>query len=274
MTIALDPDPVEQAGYFEVPGAHLYTVLHQVPDPSARMLLVGPFASERHTSYVSWASWARYLAARGIECLRYDYRGMGESTGDFAEMSFVDWTRDVELLAQWLDSRSPKVPLLLHGLEIGALLASQAFEASSGDALLLWSPPDNANEVLRVALQRRVATDNMFRFGDERKKAADYISRLEIEPLEVDGYRWTSRLWQDSFRLKPWTGIGQPDSAGACAEPRPVRTVQLGLTAEPLVKGNRYVSINPDFAELFAQNFEWIATMLPGERKACYGNGN
>lgn len=35
----------EQASYFEVPGAHFYTVLHPVMDPVARVLLVGPFAA-------------------------------------------------------------------------------------------------------------------------------------------------------------------------------------------------------------------------------------
>lgn len=69
----------ERAGYFEVPGAHLYTVLHEVKDPIARVLLVGPFASERHNSYIPWVRWARFLAARNIEVLRYDHRGIGRA---------------------------------------------------------------------------------------------------------------------------------------------------------------------------------------------------
>lgn len=36
-------DPLEQAGYLEVSGTHLYTVLHGVADPVARVLLVGQF---------------------------------------------------------------------------------------------------------------------------------------------------------------------------------------------------------------------------------------
>ena len=68
----------ERAGYFPVYGAHLYTVLHEVPNPVARVLLVGSFASERHTSYLPWVRWARYLAEQQIEVLRYDYRGVGE----------------------------------------------------------------------------------------------------------------------------------------------------------------------------------------------------
>jgi alpha/beta superfamily hydrolase len=135
---------MEQARYFTVPGEHLYTVLHQVPDPIARVLLVGPFASERHFSYHPWVRWARYLAARRIEVLRYDYRGIGESTGTFEDMSFENWSEDVQLLAEWFSHQSPRVPLMLHGLELGAILAAKSFQTGTGDALLLWAPPANA----------------------------------------------------------------------------------------------------------------------------------
>src|SRR5579859_6211131 len=126
--------PVEQAAYVEFSGAHLYTVLHEVRDPVARLLLVGPFASERHFSYVPWVRWARFLAARRIEALRYDYRGVGESTGIFEDLSFDDWSKDVEFLAGWLKNRSSDVPLILHGLELGALLASKTFMTGVGNA--------------------------------------------------------------------------------------------------------------------------------------------
>lgn len=115
------------------------TVMHPVSDPKARVLLIRSFASERHFSYHPWVRWARYLAARGIEVLRYDYRGVGESSGVFEELSFADWTEDVRILTNWFGSRSPHVPLILHGLETGAVLAGRRFHEGTGDALLLWS---------------------------------------------------------------------------------------------------------------------------------------
>ena len=145
----------EQAGYFAVPGADLYAVLHPVADPIARVLLVGAFASERHSSYHAWVRWARYLAARRVEVLRYDYRGIGESTGVFEELSFEDWGEDVRILADQFARRSPKVPLVLHGLELGAILAARRFHEGTGDALLLWSAPANANQVLYSAHSTR-----------------------------------------------------------------------------------------------------------------------
>src|ERR1700750_2748631 len=93
---------LECAGYFPVSGAHLYTVLHRVEKPVARMLMAGSFASERHYSFDPWIRWARYLAEKGVEVLRFDYRGVGESEGVFEEASFQEWSDDLALLANWL----------------------------------------------------------------------------------------------------------------------------------------------------------------------------
>ena len=252
---------VEQPGYLQVPGAHLYTVLHAVPDPVARVLLIGPFGPERSTSYTPWVRWARYLAARRVECLRYDYRGVGESTGSFEQMSFDTWSEDVELLARWLRRRSPAVPLVLHGLELGALLASQALAANLGDALLLWSPPKSAHEVLRAWLLRRIAFDNLARYGGERRQTADYLRQLETEPLEVEGYRWPGKLWREAFQLELPPGMEQDDGEVA-ARGRPAKIVRLDKNTDPLINGSTYMSVNPDLTDLFAENFQWIATAV------------
>jgi len=259
-----DMNPLEQAGYFDVPGAHLYTVLHGVADPVARVLLVGPFASERHSSYIPWVRWARYLASRGIECLRYDYRGVGESTGVFEEMSFENWIEDVELLAEWLKRRSPEAPLVLHGLELGALLAAKAFETGAGAALLLWAPPASANQALRSMVLRRVSMDHAFKYGDQRRPASEYLQQLENGHfLEVDGYQWSGKLWRDSFRYEMPAGL-EREGSGAGSWNRPVRTVKLDKSAVPLIKGSSvgFEAINRDFSGLFADNVEWMAEAL------------
>ena len=265
-------NPKEEPGYFDVAGAHLYTVLHRVADPAARVLLVGPFASERHRSYIPWVRWARYLAARGIECLRYDYRGIGESTGVFEEMSFDNWIEDVQLLAGWLQTQSPQAPLALHGLELGALLAAKTFEKGVGDALLMWAPPASANQALRATLMRRISMDQAFKYGDERKPVSDYLQQLEGgHSLEVEGYMWSGRLWQDSFSLQLPAGMTDEGShAWACD--RPVKIVKLDKRAAPLIKGSSvgYEALNRDFSGLYADNCEWITKALVNLRG---GNG-
>jgi hypothetical protein len=254
----------ERARYFEVPGAFLYTVLHQVKNPVARVLLVGPFASERHNSYTPWVRWARYLAAENIELLRYDYRGIGESTGAFDQMTFADWSQDIHLLPSWSAARSPHVPLLLHGLGIGAVLAGRAFHDSVGDGLLLWSPPANANQALRATLMRWVGLEQIFKFGREQKSASDYIRDLEHgTPLEVDGYRWSVNLWRESFQLALPAALATEDTA-ARSYRRPVKIVTLTRAAAPLARGGQ-VGFDDlkDFNWLFAPNCEWIAATAP-----------
>jgi alpha-beta hydrolase superfamily lysophospholipase len=249
----------ERAGYFPVSGAHLYTVLHEVKNPVARVLLVGPFASERHNSYLPWVRWARSLAAENIEVLRYDYRGIGESTGDFEQMTFANWSDDVRLLAAWLADRTPHAPLVLHGLGMGAVLAGRAFDAGLGDALLLWSAPASANQALRATLMRWVGLEQIFKFGPEQKSASDYIRELEQgSPLEVDGYRWPVSLWRDSFAFTLPAALANEESA-AHKYQRPVRIVKLTRDAAPLSKGGLvgYDDLK-DFSWLYAPNREWI----------------
>jgi hypothetical protein len=257
----------ERAGYFEVPGAHLYTVLHRVDEPVARLLLVGPFASERHSSYIPWVLWARYLAGKGIEVLRYDYRGIGESEGVFDETSFDDWIQDVHLLATWLNGQLPSVPLVLHGLGIGALLASFAFQAGLGGSLLLWSPPATANQALRSSLVRWVNVDQYFKYGDDRKPPSAFIQQLEQGfPVEVEGYQWSGKLWRESFQVHLPAAL--QDEVTARAEyDRPVRIVKLTRDAAPLVKAGSVADDRAkDFTWLFLENWQWIATSLEGKR--------
>jgi pimeloyl-ACP methyl ester carboxylesterase len=258
----------EQAGYFPVPGAHLYTVLHAIEHPVARVLLVGPFASERHNSYLPWVRWARTLAAENIEVLRFDYRGIGESTGNFEQMTFADWTQDLDMLRTWFAARSPQAPLILHGLGLGAVIAGNAFHAGAGDGLLLWSPPANANQALRATLMRWVGLEQIFKFGDDRRSTSDYIRELELgTSLEVDGYIWSLKLWHESFNIVLPAALASEAEAAHTYE-RPVKIVRLTRDAAPLTKGGivGYDDLK-DFEWLYGPNRQWIGSVAPASAK-------
>lgn len=243
--------PNEHAAYFPAGAEQLYTVRHAVENPAARVLLVGPFGADRHYSYIPWVAWARFLAAHNLEAVRYDYRGAGESTGTFSEFTFADWIDDVRRLAAWLGAQSPSLPLVIHGLEMGAVLAAAGFHQGFGDALLLWSPPASANASLKTTLLRTVAQENLFKEAGQRKPFAEYLRPFENgEGIEVDGYLWSARLWKDSGALV------LPDTS---ADPR-VRSVKLDSRAAPLVKGTAvgYEAIHKDFTALFKESVDWI----------------
>jgi hypothetical protein len=154
------------------------------------------------------------------------------------------------------------VPLVLHGLEVGGLLAGNAFHNGIGRALLLWSPPTTANQALRSTLLRWVGLEHLFKPNADVKPAAEYIRQLEEGAfVEVEGYQWSSSLWRDSFGVKLPTSMIDEDTA-ASAYDRPVRIIKLDKRAAPLVKGG-FVGYDEakDFGWLFAPNAEWIAAV-------------
>lgn len=260
-------DKDEQPGYLQQGDEQIYYVLHR-PTRMRRIgqvLLAGPYGAERHRSYISWIRWARYLADHGLEVLRFDYRGVGESTGQFTSMAFSEWQDDLQRCARWLRERgsSEDGPLILHGWRLGALLAAQAFERDSmGDALLLWSPPSSAREMMRAALRFRFIEDYTLNDGAPRKTADDYIAEIQSGGLvEVDGVAWSPRLWAQSADVT----LSLPDlgptseSNGQCAD-RHWRILHPKITKGPmsLSRGSTPGGLNPDMQNLFAPNLDWI----------------
>src|ERR1041385_4077738 len=124
----LTQEITERSGYFDQKGSQLFYTLHAAAEPAAIAVLARPFATERVTTYAPWVRWARFLARHGITTLHFDYRGVGESTGDFAELSVADWQDDLTLCVNWLREQNPGRPLLVHGLGFGGLLAAQLFQ--------------------------------------------------------------------------------------------------------------------------------------------------
>jgi hypothetical protein len=266
---------VQKSSYLSFDGSQLHVIVHSPSGPCrGHILLVGPFASARNDTYVPWIRWARYLAENGYEAVQFDYRGVGESTGNFDEMSFSRWFDDVRFCAAWLKARATSRPIVLHGLELGALLAAKAFAEGLGAALLLWAAPASARELIMERLRFKLFSDYILSGGTRRRVRDEYIQDLEMgKTIEVFGYRWSPELWKES------TGLALP-SLAALAESRKTaiericRTIQLSPSLKPLTPGvsdSGAIPLTPNTASFFREELAWINQVFcEGEKYAAY----
>lgn len=266
---------LEYADYFEFNREQLYFVLHPtIHPPRARVLLAGPFATERPHRYISWVRWARYLASRGYEVMRFDYRGVGESTGRFEDYGLHSWSDDLLFCADWLKQRAPQVPLVMHGLGMGALLGQNLFARGTGDILLSWLPPKSARDMLYDQLRLKMS-NNFSLPSSEHKTRDQFIAELENGGIvEVEGHNWTPRLWSEAaeFVFSEISISGMPSEMSHrymhVGELDPLATHTFGgVGPNPLrVPGGAKPMrlVNPDLTLCFENTTGWLDNTLAG----------
>lgn len=250
----MPPSSLERPAFIDQAGAQLY-VMHHQPDqaPKGVVVLAGPMSAERSNAYLSWVRWARTLAHNGFACYRFDYRGIGESSGDFVEQSFTSWADDLQAVVDLARRHHQAAPILVNGLRLGALLAQSP---SGVSGLLAWDPPASGSAMLADILRRKLAADCLGHLGGRKTREA-YEGEIRAGGrVDVEGYPWTDRLWRsaEGFAFGPTL---------------PFRALYLdGRPAERLPDGERSESVRiprppfwlsssvlvPDLTELFKRS--------------------
>jgi exosortase A-associated hydrolase 2 len=157
----------EEAFFFDNLGSKLFGFLH-VPrnHPSEGFQARGivfchPFAEEKNISHRVLIKFARHLCRQGYPVLHFDYRGCGDSEGDFEQATLKTRLSDIGKAIDIFLQRTGTVHLSLFGLRLGGTLAAlTAAEDPRVDSLILWEPIAHVQKYFNQFLRMQIVAES------------------------------------------------------------------------------------------------------------------
>jgi len=118
--------------------AQLSAILHRAPGHRLVILCHG-FTGTKTESGRLFVHTARALRKAGLNALRYDFSGSGDSSGDFSQMTVNSQIRDALDVLAWGQRRYKKVAFLGLSFGGGTSICASYQAKRRPDALLTWS---------------------------------------------------------------------------------------------------------------------------------------
>jgi exosortase A-associated hydrolase 2 len=174
------------------------------------MVLCDPFAEEKKSSQKTLAEMGRALAEAGIPTLHFDYRGTGDSAGQFEQYNLDDWREDIGAAVDWVRLRWALGRVGLLGLRLGATLAATEAGACRACCLVMWQPVLDGERYARELAQRSKIKHMLTRgprpTSAQQEKQGDF--------LDLDGYSVSPSLMAQMGELRlgvmppfPWPAL-------------------------------------------------------------------
>lgn len=148
---------------FRVAGQQVVGMLHRPARARGlrpAVLLLHGFTGSKHEAHRLFVLTARALAGAGVIALRFDFRGSGDSAGDFRDMTVASELADARAAWRFL-RRQPGVDRArcgLLGMSMGGLVAAHLLAAEpAARAAVLWCPVGDPRRLLADKLTPQAA---------------------------------------------------------------------------------------------------------------------
>jgi fermentation-respiration switch protein FrsA (DUF1100 family) len=173
----------EKCVRFENEGSNLFGMVH-IPggkSPKPCVVFLHGYTGSRIEDHYLFVKAARELAANGIAAFRFDFRGSGESEGDFRDISveseISDALKAVSVVREMPEVESGRVGLV--GFSLGGCVAACMAAECSAASIALWAP-------------------TVF---------ADYLVERDGETSK-DPYIWLPENYRDAIEKKGYVDVG------------------------------------------------------------------
>lgn len=283
----------EQPLFFDHEGVRLYGVWYPAlrpASPRGGIVLCPALGAEADQSVRVLVHFARAAQAAGWDVFRFDYRGCGDSEGEFEDATLGAWLDDLQGAVEFFRRRAALDTVGLVGLRLGGTLAVLAGrDKTPVDWLCLWEPLIFPQRFVDELLHMQLLSYNLWAARPLRDRRA--LLALHDRTVELLGYCWSKEVMTKLQQLdvpSVLNGLGVPSCIVTIAPEsdtsKAFHAVQEALPAWEIpsalveVKGEIFwhKSSRPDLDlaklrrldELFDATLRWITEQSPASRHA------
>ncbi|WDN87079.1 hypothetical protein BuS5_00047 [Desulfosarcina sp. BuS5] len=155
------------------------------------IVIVPPVGHERLRCYRESVNLARSLAGAGFPVLRFDYRGEGESFGEFADFDINSRLDDIDTALIEVEKRFGINVIILLGFRLGALFALKAANKNNITKLVLCEPVYNLEKFIKNYIRANIIAQRDY-FGNTLMKEDDIWKILKKgKTISIYGFQTT-----------------------------------------------------------------------------------
>ena len=201
-------EQIEEPFVIEAKSEWLYGVAYlpaRQAEARRSCILLNPLDNEANNAMRFYARMARRLASHQIPVLRFDYRGTGNSSCLFSEVSLETLVDDIERIREFGARAYGINPTCVAGARFGATLALiYAGRYGQTDDLILWDPILDVRRefktyfINKTLLNHKMMGDRSKDYSISRRLAEDGVVELSSTPF---GQRFYDEL--ANFSLPP-----------------------------------------------------------------------
>ena len=230
------------------------------------IVLVSPIGRERLRCYHESANLARMLASRGFPVLRFDYRGEGESSGEFSEATITTRLEDIGFATRELKRRAEVDQICLVGFRLGSLFTVLAAQDLGIQRMILCDPVVDGKKFAKGMLRSNIVLQSQY-FGEVGKK--EVVLREELKQggtVSVYGFHMGQKFLEELEQIDPERQLTSYEGKAAIiymsARQAPPKK-SLVRWCELLGKSGHCETVCAEMAFSWASRKMWIPSLEP-----------